>query len=291
MKFYKQRSYYELLEIPPTASTEEIWLAYRRATELPAASCAAHYGITAPAQLEDLRKLLLEAMEILSESDLRAEYDRALGLSSTPTAPAGDPDDRPAQLAMAEILAAGPAFFPAQARLAYRARGDGANSPPSLSPQSHSESSHSEETRPALEAASPASPTYMEPMPEHVDAHGHAGQPPAHLTADPLATVSHAASQPARVKTKGIPPDAEFNGELLREIRQSRGLTLQQVCERTRISLRHLENVEADRYDALPTTVYLRGIVMSLARELKLDPLRVARSYLGLVASAKEKQK
>jgi cytoskeletal protein RodZ len=64
-----------------------------------------------------------------------------------------------------------------------------------------------------------------------------------------------------------------------------------QVSERTRISVRHLENVEADRYDALPATVYLRGMVMNLARELKLDPIRVARSYLALVASVQAKQK
>ena len=55
--------------------------------------------------------------------------------------------------------------------------------------------------------------------------------------------------------------------------------------------MRHWENVEADRYDALPATVYLRGMVMNLARELKLDPIRVTRSYLALVAAASAKQK
>ena len=59
---------------------------------------------------------------------------------------------------------------------------------------------------------------------------------------------------------------------------------LQQVADRTRISSRHLENVEADRYGALPAPVYLRGILMNLARELGLDPLRVSRSYLALAS-------
>ena len=63
-----------------------------------------------------------------------------------------------------------------------------------------------------------------------------------------------------------------------------RGLSLQQLADRTRISARHLENMEADRYDALPAAVYLRGILMNLARELGLDPLRVSKSYLALVA-------
>ncbi|NNB97364.1 DnaJ domain-containing protein [Corallococcus exiguus] len=86
----------------------------------------------------------------------------------------------------------------------------------------------------------------------------------------------------ARPRGVDIPSDAEFNGELLRRVREARGLSIQQLADRTRISVRHLENVEADRYTALPTTVYLRGILMNLARELGLDPLRVSKSYLAL---------
>jgi hypothetical protein len=91
-----------------------------------------------------------------------------------------------------------------------------------------------------------------------------------------------------RPKAVEIPPDAQFNGELLRQVRKSRGITIAQLADRTRIGQRHLENVEADRYDALPATVYLRGILMNIARELSLDPLRVSKSYLELVHSHKQ---
>ncbi|RKH31843.1 molecular chaperone DnaJ [Corallococcus praedator] len=86
----------------------------------------------------------------------------------------------------------------------------------------------------------------------------------------------------ARPRGVDIPADAEFNGELLRRVREARSLSIQQLADRTRISVRHLENVEADRYTALPPPVYLRGILMNLARELGLDPLRVSKSYLAL---------
>jgi hypothetical protein len=92
-----------------------------------------------------------------------------------------------------------------------------------------------------------------------------------------------------RPRVPEIPPDAEFNGELLRRVRESRGLTLRVLADRTKIGTRHLENVEADRYDALPTSVYLRGILMSLARELGLDPLRVSKSYLALASATKNR--
>ncbi|MCP3167247.1 helix-turn-helix domain-containing protein [Myxococcus qinghaiensis] len=93
-----------------------------------------------------------------------------------------------------------------------------------------------------------------------------------------------------RPRLPDIPADAEFNGELLRRVRETRGFTLHQVADRTRISLRHLENVEADRYTLLPPPVYLRGILMNLARELGLDPLRVSRSYLGLASEKSGKK-
>jgi DNA-binding transcriptional regulator YiaG len=103
-----------------------------------------------------------------------------------------------------------------------------------------------------------------------------------------LAQVAAKAREP-RPKPIELPPNTEFNGELLRRVRESRNLTLPQLAERTRISSKHLENVEADRYTALPATVYLRGILMNIARELGLDPLRVSRSYLTLASEPKKK--
>ena len=91
-----------------------------------------------------------------------------------------------------------------------------------------------------------------------------------------------------RPRSFEVPPEAEFNGELLRKVRQGKGLTVAQVGERTRIGKSHIENIEADRYEALPATVYLRGILMSLARELGLDSIRVSKSYLALVAKAQK---
>lgn len=104
-----------------------------------------------------------------------------------------------------------------------------------------------------------------------------------------LAQVAARVREP-RPRTPDIPPDAEFNGELLRRVREARQFTLQQVADRTRISKGHLENVEADRYGALPAPVYLRGILMNLARELGLDPLRVSRSYLALASEKSGKK-
>ena len=86
-----------------------------------------------------------------------------------------------------------------------------------------------------------------------------------------------------------IPEGVEINGDLLKQVRLAKGLSLVQVADRTRIGVKHLENVEGDRYDALPAPVYLRGILMNLARELGLDGLRVSRSYLTFVEAHRSK--
>ncbi len=86
-----------------------------------------------------------------------------------------------------------------------------------------------------------------------------------------------------------IPEGVEINGDLLKQVRLAKGLSLVQVADRTRIGVKHLENVESDRYDALPASVYLRGILMNLARELGLDGLRVSRSYLTFVEAHRSK--
>jgi len=93
----------------------------------------------------------------------------------------------------------------------------------------------------------------------------------------------------AKVKAFEVGPAVEFNGDLIRQVRMARGISLVQLAEKTRISARHLENLEADRYDALPAAVYLRGILVSVACELGLDGARVSRSYLSFVEARRAK--
>ena len=77
-----------------------------------------------------------------------------------------------------------------------------------------------------------------------------------------------------------------WSGEVLRQIREARGISLQQISERTKVTRHHIENIEGDRFELLPAAVYLRGILLSVARELRLDGQKVARSYLERVSAA-----
>lgn len=60
-------------------------------------------------------------------------------------------------------------------------------------------------------------------------------------------------------------------GQLLREVRQRRALSLGEVERDTRINRDYLEALEQERYELLPAPVYTRGFVRAYARHLGLD--------------------
>lgn len=80
-------------------------------------------------------------------------------------------------------------------------------------------------------------------------------------------------------------------GHILREARDTRGLTLSEVQEQTRISQRYLEALEMGDYDLLPSPVHVRGFLRNYARFLNLDPEPLLERYeLGQSQRPRKKQ-
>jgi DNA-binding XRE family transcriptional regulator len=79
----------------------------------------------------------------------------------------------------------------------------------------------------------------------------------------------------------------EYSGPLLGEVRCFHGMTLGELANATRVAQHHLQNIEREQYDSLPATVYLRGYLKSVARELGLDMQRVSQSYLERMQQTK----
>ncbi|HEY8090203.1 MAG TPA: helix-turn-helix domain-containing protein [Polyangiaceae bacterium] len=77
-----------------------------------------------------------------------------------------------------------------------------------------------------------------------------------------------------------IGPDTEFSGSLLRKVRESQGLELAEISQKTKIARAHLQALEDERYDELPALVYTRGFLVELAKQLRVDPAHVQRTYL-----------
>jgi flagellar biosynthesis protein FlhG len=74
--------------------------------------------------------------------------------------------------------------------------------------------------------------------------------------------------------------ETDFTGELLRKVRESHGVDLAEISARTKITVAHLSALEDERFDQLPAEVYVRGFVQQFARQLKLDPSQVVKTYM-----------
>ncbi len=74
-------------------------------------------------------------------------------------------------------------------------------------------------------------------------------------------------------------PGGKRTGAMLAAARTAAGLELTDVARETRVPLRHLKALEADRHEDLPALPYAIGFVKSFARMVGLDPETVATQF------------
>lgn len=71
-----------------------------------------------------------------------------------------------------------------------------------------------------------------------------------------------------------------FSGEVLRQIREKKGIHLYEVALETKIRIELLKNIELENFGVLPTGIYLKAHLMNYARFLSIDPKKVAEDYI-----------
>jgi flagellar biosynthesis protein FlhG len=149
------------------------------------------------------------------------------------------------------------------------------------------------EVQEMLERIDAAQATLVDPEKRQIYDRGLFGEPETPTHAEPIAPrptpplVQEGvldAPEPKEVEPRPDMPeltgDTIFTGDLLRHIRLARGLELQDIAERTKISKTYLRAIEEEDFFSTPAPVYLRGFVKTLARDLKLEPEQVARTYM-----------
>jgi cytoskeletal protein RodZ len=68
-------------------------------------------------------------------------------------------------------------------------------------------------------------------------------------------------------------------GQYLREQREAKGMSLEEVARATRVPLSSVERLESDQFDELPGEVFVRRFLKSYARALGLDLDEVLARY------------
>jgi flagellar biosynthesis protein FlhG len=192
----EEQTLYEVLEIDPGASDEEIRRAYKRMREMYAADSMVICGLYTPARLEVVHARIEEAYDTLLDPEKRKLYDIKLFPDGIPTRPTPTPT-------------------------------------PGVSP---------------------------------IEAHG-----PLKDDMTPLKTP---------VPEPIVDANTEITGELLKKLREARGVDLAEISQRTKVSVHHLRSIEDENWAAMPAQVYLRGFLVEFARFLRLDVQHVTRSYL-----------
>lgn len=87
--------------------------------------------------------------------------------------------------------------------------------------------------------------------------------------------------QPPWEKEAGQGESSSF-GDWLRRQREMREISLRDIAERTKISLRYLEAMEADRFELLPAPIFAKGFLREYARYVGLSPDDVVNHYLSV---------
>lgn len=266
MRSLAVQSHYEVLEVSVDATAEDITYAAKRLLDLYDGNQMAMYGIVDAVQAGELCERIRAARDVLLDAEMREEYDASIGLP-----PSGRVPELVETRRIEHIAVAPRPLAPTPSSMVTLA-------PPERSvPTPLARTPH-----PASPARSPSQPAMRVSAPRNgrpdFDESRSARASDSPLPFPPVA--------PAMSAPRMDPSDAtEYTGEVLRKVRLERGIELRQLADKTRISLMHLEHLEADQYERLPATVYLRGILVILARELGLDPLKVSRSYLEIVVS------
>jgi flagellar biosynthesis protein FlhG len=196
-KTTEEQTLYEVLEIDPGASDEEIRRNYKRMREMYANDSMVVAGLFTPERLSVVHQRLEEAYDTLLDVDKRKAHDIKLF-----------PDGIPGRSAPVTVTPSG------------------------------------------TYAVAPAPAKDDTPMRVEIP------EPP-------------------------IAADTEITGELLKKLREARGIDLAEISQKTKVSVHHLRSIEDENWAAMPAQVYLRGFVVEFARFLRIDPNQAARTYLS----------
>jgi hypothetical protein len=299
VKRLSEQTLYEILEIPQDASPPAIEAAVERARALYGPGSLATYTLMSPEEAAALVARIDEAKRTLLDPEARARYDASLAPREDEVRAAvnGSLGGNGVSGVNGINGAATPTFSPVPVIPALQAPPEPPAAPeatarPPEPPPAEQEPAGQEpkqqaEPAPAAEPppqAARAAPIRLDREVPPPAAAQPAPAPTPAATPPPVAAVTPApAAPPVEVP---MPEGAAWTGEALRRVREARGITIPQMAERTKVTRHHVENIEGERFSALPAPVYLRGILLSIARELRLDGQKVARAYLDRAAAS-----
>ena len=269
-------NYYDVLEVTPDASVEEIREAYLRIKTTYQKDHVALYTLFSPIEREDILKKAEEAYLILSDGDKRRNYDQNHGLviweenpfkREEPRTNTGDSRIEEAPAPLAEIISID-------------------RSPPMASFDSGEESLIS----PSTDFTHPDTQSSGSEFKGRSKWTSESNEKAAHSISHPI-TPPIPSSYPKRSQSTGlkyspglaldIQSEKEWPGSFLKKVREESNISIEELSENTKVSKTYIQAIEEENFKKLPAAVYVRGFVLQISRVLKLPANEVAKAYLS----------
>lgn len=322
---FASKSYYEILDIDPAATADEVRKSYTtvKATWDPGA--IATYSLYSPAESELIARKIEEAFQILTDPERRRRYDRYRRYVDRPRAGVQTPEDFwaiveeqaiPADEGLqgiTELLTEGsvaedeitlpPLVSEATRRVTARPEvqrewremigPEAAVEPPGHAPAEDAAQAHlasAGRVAAAVEAplrAPPVQRTFVSPTIENPEAIVGTGwrRPERGRRAAPRPLDERQISGSTLAQLES---EHGLSGALLRAVREAKGIELGAVAEHTKIGQTYLKDIEREAFDSLPPAVYLRGFVQQYVKLLRLDCERFVAAYMARYEAARD---
>jgi curved DNA-binding protein CbpA len=250
----KEPSYYDILDISMNASPETIRAAYIRAKNTYGKDSLAVYTLIDAEESKKILTQIEEAYDVLSDRERRKAYDEAHGFI---TSPGFDPNNMMSMPSLAPQVATSFAERDARNNITASATPISAvtNSAP-VSPieriQSLQSSGSSSTSTAPLKAAYRANRSYEQ---------------------DPVMEDRIAKAQ-------------NVNGAFLKEVREYKRVTPEEMMDIVKINRNYLNALESDNISKLPAAVFVRGFVLQYAKALQLDS-KIVDAYMNYFKNQK----
>ncbi|MEK7690790.1 MAG: helix-turn-helix domain-containing protein [Bdellovibrionota bacterium] len=259
MILHDQATYYDVLDLTPDASPQEIRSAYLRAKAAYNKDSVALYTLISEEETHDHLRKIEEAYEILSNTDRRKAYDRDHGSESVNPASKIVSIDRVPP--MDDFGGDSDLLIPPSTDIGEESLS--MQAPTQQQQQQPLPPKPSIKPKPTAASGGPVRPFSYSPFRRN----------------DLIKRVSESQLDPTLEDEIGR--ETEWKGAFLRKVRDSRKISLEELSDFTKISKSYIMGIEDENYSRLPAPVYLRGFVLQIAKCLRLPQERVASAYMA----------
>ena len=279
-------SYYELLEVQANVSPYEIRRAYEHIKSVYTEGNMALYTLMGSHQSKEMIRKIEEAYRVLGNRSLRKIYDERIKSISGKENQRGDGygynhnhnhnhhhshnynnNHNPDHSHSHSLSRSSQSSQSHSSQSSQSHSSQSSQSSQSHSSHSHNQSSHNQLSLAALQEAANVFPNEF-----------------SH------AKVKEGKEKKAFTHDRIEKAEKECEGILLRQLREEKQISIDEMSEITKINPFYLKAVEESNLEALPSLVFVQGFVRQIAKTLGLNDHKVVKSYMAFLRSQSAKK-